>query len=61
MTDLGFAPFELSPEIPMPTPAQLRELEAAVSLGLAKLDDERPWEAVDDVPPDEHRGFRLGD
>ena len=37
-----------NPDIVLPTLASLAELEAIVEEGLSKLEDDRPWHAVDD-------------
>ncbi len=61
LTNFSLDSSRLPHKIQMPTPAQLRELEAVVSESLAKLDGERAWEAVDDFLPDEHGLFLIGD
>ena len=61
LTHIILDPLRPEPQIILPTPETLDELEAIVQEGLMKLEDDRPWHAVDDFDVLESGTFSLDD
>ena len=59
LTHIIFDPLRPDRPIIVPTLETLEELEAVVVEGLTKLEDERPWHAVDDFDVLESGTFLL--